>query len=477
MAANPVVPGSARWSSRAAFVLAATGSAVGLGNLWRFPTEAGMNGGGAFVALYILCVLLIAAPLLLAETLIGRHGQRSTIGSAVHLARESGASPLWGSLAVVGLIANTLILTFYCVVAGWVMHFVISSGSDLIGALAGGNALAGAYADSSVAEIRQIMPALFSDPTMMVVWQAVFVALTVFIVARGVKGGIEVAAVWLMPTFFLLLLGITIYSSITGDFARAVNFLFAPDWSAAFQPGVINAALGQAFFSLSLGGGAMIAYGAYASRETKLGETSGIIAFADTGVAIIAGLAIFPIVFSVGLEPNAGPTLMFQTLPAAFHSMPGGAIVGFAFFVLALFAAITSSVSLLEISVAWVTERFKAPRTLAALVIGLFVFGVGLLSALSFNLLADQRPLPFIPGFENFGWFDAIDGITSKLMLPLSGLITAIFIGWFADKRLVNAETDLSGGVLKAWRFLIAFVCPLAVGAILVLGLFPQILA
>lgn len=476
MAGNLAAPGQARWSSKAAFVLAATGSAVGLGNLWRFPTEAGTNGGGAFVLLYVMCVVLIALPLLLAESLIGRHGQRSTIGSAVHLARQSGASPAWSLLAIVGLIANTAILTFYGVVAGWVIYFVGTSAADLIGAIGAGEPLRGAYAEQSVDQIRQMMPTLFANPYLLVGLQLAFVVLTVWIVARGVKGGIEMAATWLMPAFFFLLIGITIYAAIIGDFAAAVAFLFTPDFGRALEPGVLSSALGQAFFSLSLGGGAMIAYGAYASRETNLGQTSGMIAFADTGVAIIAGLAIFPIVFFVGMEPNAGPTLMFQILPAAFNSMPGGALVGLAFFVLALFAALTSSVSLLEISVSWVTEKFGVSRAKAAIGMGVLVFLIGLLSALSFNVLADQRPIPFIPGFENATWFDAIDGVTGRLLLPLSGLITALFIGWVADKKLVNAETGLTGGGLVAWRFLIAWLCPLAVFAILVIGLFPQLL-
>ena len=476
MAGNISAPAQARWSSKAAFVLAATGSAVGLGNLWRFPTEAGSNGGGAFVLLYILCVVLIAMPLLLAESLIGRHGQRSTIASAAYLARQSRASPMWSVLAVIGMLANTAILTFYCVVAGWVVYFIGTSAVDLIGAVSAGDPLRGAYGAQSVEQIQQMMPTLFANPVLLVGLQLAFVVVTVWIVARGVKGGIEMAATWLMPAFFFLLIGITVYAAIIGDFSAALTFLFTPDFERALHPGVRSSALGQAFFSLSLGGGAMIAYGAYASRDTNLGQTSGMIAFADTAVAVIAGLAIFPIVFSVGMEPNAGPTLMFQTLPSAFHAMPGGAIVGLAFFVLALFAALTSSVSLLEISVGWVTEKFGASRVKASVWIGVLVFLVGLLSALSFNVLADQRPLAFVQGFENATWFDAIDGVTGRLLLPLSGLITAIFIGWVADRQLVNAETGLKGGGLTAWRFLIAWLCPLAVAAILVIGLFPQLL-
>lgn len=476
MVDNVSAPARAHWSSKGAFVLAATGSAVGLGNLWRFPTEAGSNGGGAFVLLYIMCVVLIAMPLLLAESLIGRHGQRSTIASAAYLARQSKASPMWSVLAVIGLIANTAILTFYCVVAGWVVYFIGTSTADLIGAISAGTPLAGAYAGDSVEQIQQLMPTLFANPVLLVGLQLAFVIVTTWIVARGVKGGIEVAATWLMPAFFFLLIGITVYAAVIGDFGAALAFLFTPDFERALHPGVLSSALGQAFFSLSLGGGAMIAYGAYASRDTNLAQTSGMIAFADTAVAIIAGLAIFPIVFSVGMEPDGGPTLMFQTLPAAFHAMPGGAIVGLLFFVLALFAALTSSVSLLEISVGWVTEKFGVSRVKAAWSIGILVFLIGLLSALSFNILADQRPMAGVPGFENATWFDAIDGVTGRLLLPLSGLVTAIFIGWVADRKLVNGETGLKGGGLTAWRFLIAWLCPLAVAAILIIGLFPQLL-
>jgi neurotransmitter:Na+ symporter, NSS family len=469
-------PGGTHWSSRAAFVLAAIGSAVGLGNLWRFPAEAGANGGGAFVLFYILCVALIGAPLLLAETLIGRHGQRSTIGSAVFLARQSGASSGWAGLAVIGMIANYLILTFYSVVAGWVLYYVWSSGADVAGAIASGRPFAGAWSGFSVEEVRQQMPDLFADPVRMTLFHFIFAAATTFIVARGIRGGIEVAATWMMPAFFVLLLGITLYSAIEGDFAAAVNFLFRPDFERALHPHVLNSALGQAFFSLSLGGGAMVAYGAYASRETNLGSSAGTIAFADTSVAIVAGLAIFPIVFSVGLEPNAGPALMFQTLPAAFHAMPGGALVALAFFILALFAALTSSVSLLEIATGWLVERFKLDRTLAAILLGAGFFLIGMISVLSFNVLADQRPLAFVPSFENATWFDAIDGVTGRILLPLSGLITAVFIGWFADRKLVDPETGLQRGpLLPLWRFLIAWLCPLAVALILLFGLFPQL--
>ena len=468
----------ARWSSRAAFALAAIGSAVGLGNLWRFPAEAGANGGGAFVLLYILCVLLIGMPLLLSETIIGRHGQRNAVASTTALAHQSNASGGWAVLAWFGMVAAFFVLTFYSVVAGWVLYFIGATALDWLGALAGGQPLAGAFADGTVGEVQELMPALFADPIRMTAMHFIFAAITIFVVARGVNQGIEKAATWLMPAFFVLLVIITIYAGFTGDFAAGFAFLFTPDFSRIFEPLVLNSALGQAFFSLSLGSAILITYGAYASRETNLAHTSGIIAFADTSVAIIAGLAIFPIVFAVGLDPAAGPTLMFQTLPSAFHSMPAGSLVALLFFILVFFAALTSSVSLLEVTVAWFTERFSIRRVTAALSLGAGFFVIGLFSVFAFNIWEDHRPLSFVPGFENANWFDVFDGVTGRILLPLAGLTTAIFIGWIADRRLVDTESGLhAGGLLPIWRFLVAWLCPIAVALILVFSLFPQLIA
>lgn len=465
------------WSSRAAFVLAAIGSAVGLGNLWRFPAEAGANGGGAFVLLYVMCVALIGLPLLLSETVIGRHGQRNAVASTVALAHQSSASGAWAALAWFGMLASFMVLTFYSVVAGWVLYFIGASGLDWLGTLFEGRPLAPAFADGSVDDIQAMMPTLFGDPVRLIAMHAIFAALTIFVVARGVNQGIEKAAIWLMPAFFVLLLVITIYSISTGDLSSALTFLFAPDFSRILEPGVLNSALGQAFFSLSLGSAIMVTYGAYASRETNLAQTSGMIAFADTSVALIAGLAIFPIVFAVGLDPAAGPTLMFQTLPTAFHSMPAGSLVALLFFVLAFFAALTSSVSLLEVVVAWISERFDFRRVTASLLIGSGFFIVGLFSVFAFNIWEDHRPLSFLPGFEDANWFDAFDGLTGRILLPLSGLITAIFIGWVADRRLVDPESGLGPtGILPVWRFLVAWLCPIAVAAILIFSLFPTLL-
>lgn len=477
MAVAAGLPQQAHWSSRLAFVLAAVGSAVGLGNLWRFPTEAGANGGGAFVLVYILCVALIGAPLLLSETVIGRHGQRNAVASTVTLAHQSNASGGWAALAWFGMIAAFFVLTFYSVVAGWVLYYIGATGLDLFGALAGGNPLAGAFADETVEDVQGMMPALFADPIRMVVMHLIFAAITIYVVARGVNQGIEKAATWLMPAFFVLLIAITIYAGFTGDFGAALAFLFTPDFSRVLEPQVLNSALGQAFFSLSLGSAIMITYGAYAGGDTNLAHSTGTIAAADTTVAIIAGLAIFPIVFAVGLDPAGGPTLMFQTLPSAFHAMPAGSLVAFLFFVLVFFAALTSSVSLLEVSTAWLIGRFGISRRAAALSLGAAFFLIGLSSVFAFNIWEHHRPLAFVPGFEEANWFDTFDGVTGRILLPLSGLITAIFVGWIADRKLVDPETGLSsGGMLPVWRFLVAWLCPVAVALILVFSLFPQLI-
>jgi neurotransmitter:Na+ symporter, NSS family len=353
------------------------------------------------------------------------------------------------------------VLTFYSVVAGWVLYFIGATAVDWFGALFSGQPLAGAFADGTVEEIQEIMPTLFADPVRLLAMHFIFACLTIYVVARGVNRGIEKAATWLMPAFFVLLLIITLYSAFTGDFAAAVTFLFAPDFSRVLDPAVLNSALGQAFFSLSLGSAIMITYGAYASQDTNLSRTSGMIAAADTSVAIIAGLAIFPIVFAVGLDPAAGPTLMFQTLPSAFHTMPAGALVALLFFILVFFAALTSSVSLLEVVVAWLSERFGVrglgwPRCCRReLLRHRPVCGIRL------QHLGTSPATVLCPRIRERQLVRRVRRCDGRILLPLSGLITALFIGWVADRRLVDPETGLGAtGLLPVWRFLVAWLCP-----------------
>lgn len=477
---NPAAEGSAtaneHWSSRFAFVMAAVGSAVGLGNLWRFPAEAGQNGGGAFVIFYILCVALIGLPLLLSETLIGRHGKNSAVESVRVVARESGASTGWSALAAVGAVASFLIVSFYSVIAGWVLYYIGVFATDLVASIGSGNLTGGAFAGQSAEQVQGLMPALFENNAIMLPLHALFMGITIYVVARGVSGGIEKVAIYLMPSFFVLFLGITLYGAFNGAFGEALEFMFAFDPARLLQGPVMLSALGQAFFSLSLGSAIMITYGAYADRSVNLAKTSGIIAACDTSVAIIAGLCIFPIVFAAGLAVDSGPTLMFQTLPASFQTMPAGSLIGLLFFVMVFFAALTSSVSLLDAPTNWMSHKFGATRATMACLVGGLAFVIGILSALSFNVMGGWYPLDFIDMFREQNFFGVVDGFTGKIMLPLSGLLTAIFIGWIADRRLTDAENGISGGLHLFWRFLVAWLCPVALTVILILGIFPGLL-
>jgi len=466
------------WSSRTAFILASIGAAVGLGNIWRFPTLAGENGGGAFVLVYILCVALIGMPLVLSETLLGRAGSRYADAqrSVADVAKQSGVSRAWSIFGGIEVLACFMILSFYSVVAGWVLNYVWLSGADFVGQLASGAPFAGGFEGRSQDEVTGLMGELFSSPGRLLLFHALFMAVTYLIVAGGVHDGIEKAAKWLMPAFFFLLVGITIYGMFEGDFAEAVIFLFTPDFSKLSAP-VMNEALGQAFFSLSLGSAVLITYGSYVPQNVRLAPTAVTIAAADTLVAILAGLMIFPIVFSAGLDPAAGPALIFQSLPVAFQAMPGGAFIGFAFFILIFFAALTSSIAILEGPTAWTMESFGLGRRASALLVALGAFLIGTLCALGYNVLADVRPLAFWPVFAGNDILDSIDSVTGKIMLPLAGLGVSVFVGWRADRRLVAAQAGLSGAPLLLWRGLVAWLAPVAVFLILLFGLFPGLLA
>lgn len=454
------------WSSRTAFLLAAIGSAVGLGNLVRFPAEAGANGGGAFVLFYILCIVLIGLPVLLCETLIGRHGQAAAPESYRKLAVESGASKAWDVVASLGVFSAFLILSFYCVLGGWVLYYIGTFAADLVSTGVSGPAFDGVPYE----EVEALFPAMIGNGPVTSLLDLLFLGVTLLFVARGVSGGIEKVAVYLMPIFFVLLLGITVYGFFGGAMQETFAYLFTFE-PQKLTPEVMLAAVGQAFFSLSLGVAGMVTYGAYVGRDVNLAGTSAIIAGADTAVALIAGLCIFPIVFAAGLAPNGGMGLMFQTLPHAFQEIPFGSLIGLAFFIMVAFAALTSSVALMEVPTAWVIDRFRLRRVAAAGLVTLGAAVLGVLSALSTGVLSGFHPLGFIPIFEGMGTLDALDGLTSKLTMPIAALLTSIFVGWIADRRLVDSENGLSGGVHLFWRFLVRFVCPLALAAIMVFGL------
>lgn len=442
------------WSSRFAFILAAIGAAVGLGNFWRFPYLAGANGGGAFVLVYVMCVLAIALPILMAELIIGRRGGLSAIGSARKVALDEGHSAAWSLIGWVGMIGSFLILTFYSVIAGWIIAYIPMVGSGVF---------KGVSAEASEAAFKD----LWANPVVLTICHAAFMALTVFIVARGLHKGIELAVQILMPLFFIMLLGVVVFSWIAGDVRSALLFLFSPDFSK-ISVEVLLQAIGQAFFSIGVGSAIMITYGAYLTRDTHIPRASLIICLSDTGVALLAGIAIFPIVFAFGLDPAQGPGLIFVTLPVAFGQMPFGQVYGTIFFVLALFAALTSSISLLEILVSWGEERRGWRRRTTSIYAGLGAWFFGLGSVFSLNIWSGYYPLARFEMFREKTIFDLLDYITANFMLPLGGILVSIFAGWFLSRQLTLDELGMRDGPLhRTWRFLLRYVAPICVGAVL----------
>jgi NSS family neurotransmitter:Na+ symporter len=445
------------WSTRSTFILAAVGAAVGLGNIWKFPYMTGTNGGGAFVLVYILCVVLIAVPILIAELLIGRRGGASPPVAMHNLARSENRSPLWGSVGWLGVMAGFLILSFYSVIAGWAMAYVIKAASGLF---------TGLNAEQSLGLFNDLK----ASPVVMTLWHTAFIVLTVFIVLRGLTSGIEVAVRILMPALFAMLLAMVIYAAYAGDFAQGFAFLFSFDFSK-LSPGVVLGAIGQAFFSIGVSMGLMMAYGAYLPRQFSIGSSACIIAAADTIVALLAGLAIFPLVFGNGLDPAEGPGLIFVVLPIAFGAIDAGSLFGMVFFVLLTFAALTSAIALLEPMVAWLADRGLA-RITAATLAGGVTWLIGLGSVASFSIWAEVYPLDFLPAFRDRTVYDLIDYFTANIMMPLGGLLIAVFVGWFTAQQSSRSELAMARPFnFAAWRASIRYIAPLAILAIFITNL------
>ena len=439
-----------QWSSRLAFILAATGSAVGLGNIWKFPYIAGENGGGAFVLVYLLCIGIIGIPIMMAEVLVGRRGRQSPINTMRTLAAEEGAGKYWRLLGWAGVLAGFLILSYYSVIAGWAMSYVFRTGSGLF---------TGLTADG----VQSIFNNLISDPERLLAWHTLFMVMTMIIVARGVRNGLERAVKFLMPILFVILFVLVGYAWNSGAFDEGVKFLFQPDFGALTANGVLIA-MGHAFFTLSLGMGAIMVYGSYLPGDASIAKTSIAVSLMDTTVALLAGLAIFPIVFANGLEPGAGPGLIFQTLPIAFGHMQYGAFFGMLFFVLLVFAAWSSSISLIEPAVAWLVENKGMTRVYASIVAGFATWFTGLLTVLSFNLWSEVKLLSMIEVFEDYTVFDLLDYLTANIMLPLGGLLIAIFAAWKMSRASSVDELGMGDRFFyRLWRFLVRYITPIAV--------------
>lgn len=435
------------WASRWIFILAATGSAVGLGNIWKFPYITGENGGGAFVLMYLVCILFVGVPIMMAEVFIGRRARKSPINAIAELADEAKKSKKWSIIGLMGMLAGVMIFSFYSVVAGWVLHYIALMGS-------------GEFVGASSEKAGEIFNGLLGDPKTMLLWHTVFAIMSVVVIIGGVNKGLERATRILMPALFVLLVILLGYSATTDGFAEGFDFMFHFDVSELSWEAVLIA-LGHSFFTLSLGMGTIMAYGAYMPKKASIGTTVITIAALDTVVALIAGLAIFPVIFANNMDPGAGPGLMFVSLPVAFGQMPGGQLFGFMFFVLVGVAAWTSAISLLEPTVAYLIEKLKWSRVKASIVLGIVVWAVGISCLLAFNEWSE---------FKLFGknMFDLLDYTTANIMLPLGGILTALFAGWVVSKKVSIEEMTISENLHKVWMITVRFIAPIAVTIVFV---------
>lgn len=430
------------WSSRFGFLMAAVGSAVGLGNLWKFPYLAGENGGGAFVLVYIVLIVLLGFTLMLAEMTIGRHANSDAYGSYNKIKKG------WGFIGGFGVLAGFLILSYYSVVGGWVLKYIVAS-------------FTGIGADKS-----GYFSNFISSPVEPIVYHLIFMGLTAVIVIRGISGGIEKAAKLLMPALFALLV-VTVLRSVTLDGAmEGIRYFITPDFSEITLK-VVIAALGQVFFSLSLGMGIMVTYGSYLSKDEDLEKDAFLIPSLDSLVAILAGFALLPAVFAFGFEPGEGPGLMFITLPAVFEEMPLGMLFGALFFLLVFFAALSSSISLMEVTVAFGIDQFKWSRKASTIFFTTLMFIIGIGASLSMGAWSDFL-IPWIDG-NSYGIFDFLDVFTSYYLLPAGGLLGAIFIGfiWGVPNAVKEIKMGSAFRTEKLWTILIKFVVPVLVFIIL----------
>jgi len=433
-----------QWSSRWAFILAATGSAVGLGNIWKFPYIAGENGGGAFVIVYLLCIACIGIPVMMAEVMIGRRGRQNPVNSLKSIAKEENKSPFWRYLGWSGVAAGFIILSYYSVIAGQAIAYVFRTFSGTFD---------GVTAEGTV----NIYKSLTSDPERLLAWHTVFIVLSMVVVARGVRGGLEKLVRFIMPALFCILILLVGFAANTGEhFTQAIDFLFKADFSKLSNESILTA-MGHAFFTLSLGMGAIMVYGSYLPKGTSIAKVTFAIAAADTAIALLAGLAIFPLVFANDLSMGAGPGLIFETLPIAFGHMAGGALFGGLFFLLLVFAAWSSAISLIEPAVAWLVENKNVSRRRASVYTGFAAWSLGLLTVVSFNI--GQTWLLF-----GKTMFELLDYLTANLMLPLGGLFIAIFAGWVMPRSSSQQEFAIKRPIFyQIWLFLIRFVTPAAV--------------
>jgi neurotransmitter:Na+ symporter, NSS family len=436
-----------KWGSKIGFILAAAGSAIGLGNIWKFPYIAGENGGASFVLVYLICIAVIGLPVLIAEILIGRTTQRNPVGAFYKLSQ----SKVWASLGGLGVVAGFMILSFYAIIAGWAIGYIVEA------------VMGNFYKWPEPASSAEHFHDLVSNPFWVIGYFGLFMILTMAIVFAGVKKGIERASKIMMPVLFILLIALMIRGLTLEGADKGLDFLWNPDWSKITANSILLA-LGHAFFTLSLGMGAMLTYGSYMSDDNSVPGAALQVVTLDTLIALVAGMAIFTAVFAVGLDPAAGPGLIFHTLPVVFVKMPAGYIFSILFFILLSIAALTSSISLLEVVVAYFVDELKWKRHNAAVIIGIVIFTLGLPSALSFNLLPDLK-------IFNLNFFDLADFIASNILLPVGGLLISVFVAWIwgFDRVLPNLRNGAEKlfenypWTITVWKIFLKFLSPVLI--------------
>ena len=446
------------FGSKIGVILATVGCAVGLGNIWRFPYMLGSNGGAAFLLIYILCILLLGFPVMITEFFIGRHTNRNAAGAFKELAPGT----RWSLIGYNGVLAAFLILGFYSVVAGWTLEYVLQ-------------AFNGSLSDKTATDFATDFSNFSTSILRPIIWTVTFIVLTHVIIMSGVKSGIERASKLMMPLLFLILIILCIRSVTLPNASEGLNFLFQPDFSK-IDSSVILSAMGQAFFSLSIGMGCLITYASYFKKDTNLQTTALQVTLLDTLVAVLAGIMIFPAVFSFGITPTAGPELVFITLPNVFAQLPMGNVWSIIFFILLALAALTSTISMHEVATAYVHEEHQMSRGKAACLVSAGAFILGVLSSLSFGVLKD-----FTIGGMIF--FDFLDYLTAKIMLPLGGMLICIFAGTRIERKVIKAELTNEGTIpfyfFNTYAFFMKYVAPIAIGIIFLneLGLINQIMS
>lgn len=430
------------WLSRWGFILAATGSAVGLGNIWKFPYITGEYGGGAFVLMYLACILAIGIPVMMTEIALGRRGRGSPIDAIARVVRENNSNPLWKSVGLMAMLAGFMILCFYVVVAGWAFAYTWKMAS-------------GALAAPSVDALAKVFETHNASPWQLGGWSVLVALLTLWIVGKGVQAGVEKAFRWMMPGLALMLIVLVGYAWTSGSFTQGFAFLFTFDASKITGEALL-AALGHAFFTLSLASGAILTYGSYIPDGQSIARTTFIVAIADTCVALLAGLAIFPIIFANGMDPSAGPGLIFMSLPLAFQQMPFGTVFGVLFFAMVSVAALTSAISMIEALVAYLNEKHGISRIKAAAGSGALLLVISLLAMLSFNVGAEWK-------LFGFTLFDGLDYLTSRWMMPLGGICMVILAGYCLRSEIMRDELGLAPAGYALWLFMVRYVSPVLI--------------